>query len=287
MSITPQTRQLAGLDGLQLVIDEWPAPGPLVMLLHGGGQTRHSWKDAGSRLTAAGVHAVSLDLRGHGDSAWAPDGNYGLPALRGDIINALEQLGRSATLVGASLGGLTSLLVAQARPDIVERLVLVDVVTRIEPAGSERIRGFMQSAPEGFADLDEAAEAVSAYLPHRARPRSTDGLRKNLRQHEDGRWHWHWDPAMFQLPQGGSPEGNPLTMQAELDDAARSLQVPTLLLQGALSDVVSDEGVEHFRSLVPHLRVERLADAAHTAAADDNDAFTRSVLDFVLEAPNS
>jgi pimeloyl-ACP methyl ester carboxylesterase len=275
------TRRVNGADGLQIAIDEWGSPGdPLVLFLHGGGQTRHSWKSAGARLATHGIHAVTADLRGHGDSDWSPQGEYGLNANRDDFIAVLEQLGRPATLVGASMGGLTSLMITHERPELAERLVLVDVVTRIEITGAQRIMGFMMSAPEGFATLDEAADAIADYLPHRKRPRSTDGLRKNLRQREDGRWYWHWDPAMFRM----STDANPLTMAQELDDAARGLTAPTLLLQGALSDVVSDEGVEHFRQLVPHAEVVRLNNAAHTAAADDNAAFTRAVVDFVLRS---
>lgn len=275
-----RSQHLEGVGGVRIAVDSWgQEDGPVVLFLHGGGQTRHSWKNAGADLAAEGAHAVSADLRGHGDSDWSPDGDYSLAVIRDDIISVLEQLGSPASLVGASMGGLTSLLVSHHRPDLVDRLVLVDVVPRIERSGAERITGFMRSAPQGFADLDEAADAIAAYLPHRRRPRSTDGLRKNLRQRQDGRWHWHWDPAMFT----GSAHPDPSEVQAELEDAARALEVPTLLLQGALSDVVSDEGVEHFQSLVPHARVVRLRDAAHTAAADDNDAFTRAVTSFLLD----
>ncbi|WP_313715304.1 alpha/beta fold hydrolase [Arsenicicoccus bolidensis] len=277
--LTARTRQLDGVGGVRIAVDEWGSPDdPLVLFLHGGGQTRHSWKSAGADLAAAGLHTVSADLRGHGDSDWAPDADYGLEAIRDDVICVLDQIGGPAALVGASMGGLTSLLVAHERPELVSRLVLVDVVPRIERAGAVRITGFMRSAPHGFADLDEAADAIAAYLPHRTRPRSTDGLRKNLRQGEDGRWYWHWDPAMFTTDSHPDPE----RIQEQLETAARELTMPTLLLQGALSDVVSDDGVEHFRGLAPSAQVVRLQDAAHTAAADDNDAFTHAVRDFLL-----
>lgn len=278
--IDHKSLRLDGAGGITLAVDEWGrADAPLVVFLHGGGQTRHSWKRAGSQLAAAGMHSVTVDLRGHGDSDWSAEKDYSLPSLRDDIIAALVSLGGPVTLVGASLGGLTALLVADSRPDLVERLVLVDVVTKIEQSGSERIQRFMQSAPDGFGSLEEAADAVAAYLPHRPRPDSTAGLRKNLRQRANGRWFWHWDPAMFAAP----PAQNPLTMSRELDEAARRLTIPVLLLQGALSDVVSDEGVEHFRGLVPHLQVVRLSGASHTAAADDNDAFTQALEEFLLD----
>lgn len=266
--------------GVTIAADEWgERDGHTVLLIHGGGQTRHSWKSAGARLSDAGLHVASIDLRGHGDSDWSPTGTYDLRDLRDDVVAVLDQLGSPATLVGASLGGLASLLVAAGRPDMVTSLVLVDIVTRLQPEGTSRIREFMTGYPDGFATLDEAADAVAAYLPHRPRPASSDGLRKNLRRRH-GRWYWHWDPRLF----GPGSGTDTLRYRDLLDDAARAVDAPTLLVQGAKSDVINDEGVEHFRGLLPHVEVVRLHEAAHTAAADDNDAFTVAVADFVLRA---
>jgi pimeloyl-ACP methyl ester carboxylesterase len=266
-----------GADGLSLAADEWGDPtDPSVLLLHGGGQTRHSWKTAGTVLARAGFHCVAMDLRGHGESDWASDGRYSLEAFRDDVLVVAHQLRPPVTLVGASLGGLTSLLVTQAAPGMVRALVLVDIVPKMEPAGTGRILDFMRGSPHGFASLDEAAEAVAAYLPHRKRPRSVAGLRKNLREHADGRWYWHWDPALAHSMLGREP-GEAAEM---LDGAARSVQCPTLLLHGRRSDVVSEAGVEHLRGLLAHVEVVRLDDAAHTAAADDNDAFAAAVAQF-------
>ncbi len=226
-------------------------------------------------LARHGLHVVTLDLRGHGDSAWSPEGDYGVRPCAADVLAVLAQVGTPTVLVGASLGGLTSLMVVDQAPQQVKALVLVDIVLRYEPTGAERIRDFMTSAPTGFASLEEAAEAVAAYLPHRPRPDTIEGLRKNLRRHPDGRWHWHWDPAWFSPAFGASM----VDVLEELDEAARRIGVPTLLLHGERSDVVGEQGVEHFRELVPHAEVLELSDAAHTAAADDNDGFVAAVVD--------
>lgn len=273
----PRTLRLPGSGGLTLAADEWGDPAaPTVLLLHGGGQTRHSWKTAGAHLAAHGLHAVALDSRGHGDSDWAPTRDqYRLEDLCADVLAVLPGLSPPVTLVGASMGGLVSLRLAATHPELVARLILVDIVVRMEPEGIDRIREFMRSAPDGFATLEDAADAVAAYLPHRPRPHSVEGLRKNLRLRE-GRWHWHWDPTMFA---GGPPDAIPFV--SELDGLARQVQAPTLLLRGAKSDIVSDEGVEHFTGLIPHVSVASLDDAAHTAAADDNDAFTAAVVGFI------
>ncbi|WP_067571869.1 alpha/beta fold hydrolase [Nocardia acidivorans] len=267
-----------GYGGITLAGDSWgPQDGPLVVFLHGGGQTRHSWKDSGLALAKAGMHAVLLDARGHGDSDWAPEGDYTRSAMVEDLMGVLEQLGKPGFVVGASMGGLTG-LIASAHPhhERMTGLVLVDVVPRPEVKGVERVISFLGSNPEGFASLEEAADAVAAYLPHRRRPRNPEGLQRNLRQREDGRWYWHWDPAML----GGRGEQIDMHTKA-LEDAARQLTMPVLLVRGALSDVVSEEGVRSFRALVPHAEYAEIGAAAHTAASDANDEFTDAVVDFV------
>jgi pimeloyl-ACP methyl ester carboxylesterase len=149
------------------------------------------------------------------------------------------------------------------------------VVPRYEKDGSARIREFMASGLNGFESLEEAADAVAAYLPHRSKPRSTEGLKKNLR-HRDGRWHWHWDPAFLT-----APLDDPFVRVEKLERAAINLTIPILLIRGRLSEVVSEEGVKDFLDKVPSAEFVELSDAGHTAAGDDNDAFSEVVVQFV------
>lgn len=270
-----RTIQFRG-DGVNLIADEWGDPGQqTVIFLHGGGQTRHSWKSAGRDLANAGFHTYSIDQRGHGDSDWAESGDYHISDLARDLLAVLSQIDGNVVLVGASMGGLASLLATDWAPDRVEALVLVDITTKAEPEGVERITTFMQGSPDGFTDLEEAADAVATYLPHRRRPQSTAGLKKNLRRRDDGRWYWHWDPALFNIREGGSEDVATL-----MENAAANVRIPTLLVWGMLSDVVSAKSVEQLRKLIPHLEVVELDKAAHTAAADDNDEFSATVVEF-------
>jgi pimeloyl-ACP methyl ester carboxylesterase len=253
--------------------------GEPVILLHGGGQTRHSWGRTARRIAGLGRVAVSLDARGHGDSQWDPEGDYSLAAFVADVVAVLEELGRPAVLVGASLGGITSLRVAGEHPDLVSGLVLVDVVVKVEPEGVKRITDFMTSAPDGYPSLDAVADAIAAYNPLRPRPQNVDGLRKNVRQWDDGRWHWHWDPAFMRIdnePQRGFD-------QERLAAAARKIVCPTLIVRGAQSDVLSDAGVEDMISLIPHARVVEVAGAGHMVAGDDNDVFGNALQKFLEE----
>ncbi|HTI78195.1 MAG TPA: alpha/beta hydrolase [Mycobacterium sp.] len=275
----PQTVKFRGVDDLVLVADEWNrgfGSGPSILLLHGGGQNRFSWKKTGQILADEGFHVVALDSRGHGDSDRSPDATYTVDALCDDTLRVLEQIGRPVILIGASMGGMTGILVADAAgQEKVTKLVLVDVVPRYEKDGSARIREFMFSHVHGFESLDEAADAVAAYLPHRTKPRSPEGLKKNLRR-RDGRWYWHWDPKFLT-----APSDDAFVRQERLEQAAIDLTIPILLIRGKLSDVVSPEGVKDFLDKVPHAEFVELSDAGHTAAGDDNDAFTGAVVQFV------
>ncbi|WP_019872993.1 alpha/beta fold hydrolase [Sporichthya polymorpha] len=266
---------------VELIADRWPPVGRrrgLVLLLHGAGQTRHSWADTARALSTDGWDVVSLDARGHGDSSWASDGTYTLDAFVGDLLAVLSGLAEPPVLVGASLGGLTALVAEGERGPLARALVLVDVVPRLEVEGVERIRDFMQSTSGGFDSLASAAEAVRAYNPSRQRPvRSANGLVKNLRQGADGRFQWHWDPALLDLISLESSGA----VQRRCEAAAARITTPTLLLRGAQSDIVSDAGVAELRTLIRGAETSDVQGTGHMVAGDDNAAFTSRVLDFL------
>ncbi|MCU1656996.1 MAG: hypothetical protein JWO57_1652, partial [Pseudonocardiales bacterium] len=244
------------------------------------GQTRHSWDRTAQRLADADCTALALDLRGHGDSDWAPDGTYGLEANMRDLLAVLGQLDERPAIVGASMGGAAAMMTLGNDPlggvGLARRLVLVDVTPRMEPEGLGRVRDFMSSAPDGFASLEEAADAVAGYLPGRPRPVSTEGLAKNLRLHPDQRYRWHWDPRImvgFAL--------NDEDRHAVLATAASGVRVPTLLVRGARSDVVNEEGMRELSTLIPDVQFAEVGQAGHMVAGDSNDPFTDTILAFV------
>ncbi|GAA4682692.1 alpha/beta hydrolase [Pseudonocardia yuanmonensis] len=266
----------------KLVGDRWAPVGERrgpALLLHGGGQTRHSWFRTAAALADAGWDAVALDARGHGDSDWAPDGDYGTDALDADLLAVIEQVGEPALLVGASMGGMTALVAEGEHGGLARALVLVDIVPRVEADGVARIMAFMGANPDGFASLDEVAEAVRAYNPHRKRPPNPEGLRKNVRLRENGRWYWHWDPAFLRV--GDEPRRS--TTHERAAAAAARVAVPTLLVRGAQSDIVSEDGVRELLELIPGSVHVDVSATGHMVAGDDNDVFTRTVLDFLQE----
>ncbi len=269
-------RWFTGHGGVRLAADERGSGSPTVLFLHGGGQTRHSWAGALDVVAARGLRAVTLDHRGHGESERAPDGDYRMDAFAGDVRAVVTELGPTIA-VGASLGGLAALS-AEGDAPLLRGLVLVDIAHRIEPEGVARIYEFMTARPDGFASLEEAADAVAEYLPHRERPSDLSGLARNLRERPDGRLVWHWDPALWsEWSRAGRREVE------RYERAARGLRLPTLLVRGARSDVLSEEGARAFLELVPHARYANLADAHHMVAGDRNDAFLDAVLGFLAE----
>lgn len=284
----PRTRRLRGSGRIELVVDFWGEPsGHPVLLLHGGGQTRAAWSATAAILAEAGWQAIAPDLRGHGDSDWPQDGAYEPEHFAADLRSLLEQIGRSTAVVGASLGGIVALTAQRlAGEQLFAALVLVDVTPRLEREGVERIVGFMLAHPEGFSSLPEAADAIAAFRPTRPRPADLSGLERTLFRGSDGRWRWRWDPRFlstkFRRGDGGvALEYRHAEMRERLIAGARKVSAPVLLVRGALSDVVSRDGVEEFVRAVPHAEFVDVEHAGHMVAGHRNDVFSAAVLDFL------
>ncbi|MBF6554993.1 MAG: alpha/beta hydrolase [Acidimicrobiales bacterium] len=270
-----------GFEGVRLVADvrgdpdAWP-----VLFLHGGGQTRYAWGSTADTVATHGWRTVALDLRGHGDSDWAPNGDYSFTAFGGDCLAVVDQLGKPPVLIGASLGGMSAMLAEGTSDRTVScGLVLVDITPKSNPAGIQRIATFMQSGLDGFDTLEAAADAIAAYTPQRAKRVNPAGLMKVLRQ-RDGRWYWHWDPRLIRQER---TEVVPDRLVGLLDVAMSNIRVPTLLVRGLLSDVVTQEGVDDLLARIPDATVVGVEGAAHMIAGDRNDAFSDAVVDFLQD----
>ena len=257
-----------------------------MVLLHGGGQTRHSWSGTSTVLAERGWRSITLDFRGHGDSAWATDGDYRLISFVADTDAVVASLDQPPFLIGASLGGFTSMLLAgELHPGIARGVVLVDIIPEMESAGSHRISEFMSArSRDGFASLDEVADAIAAYNPHRPRPSNLEGLCKNVRE-RDGRWYWHWDPAFAGGGDGVADMGpSEVTDVDRLHEAVQCIVdggVPMMLVRGRVSDLVSAEGAQRFCERFPSVEFVDVSGAGHMVAGDRNDAFTDAVVGFL------
>lgn len=272
------TTQFRSADGLALVADVGGhLDAPVVVLMHGGGQTRHSWSGAMKALIARGYRVINFDARGHGESDWSDEKAYTLDDRVADLATVLENTDRPYALVGASMGGGTAIhaVATGLHPAAV---ILVDIVPQVEPEGVQRIRDFMLGNANGFANLDEAADAVASYNPERKRPSDPSGLMKNLRLRDDGRLYWHWDPYILDPT---NPKQFHETMNKSAEIMGRDATLPVLVVRGLMSDVIGDEGIAAFRAQVPQLEVADVEQAGHMVAGDKNDAFNAAVLDFL------
>jgi len=250
-----------------------------VLYAHGFGQTRRAWAGTAAALAARGHAGLSYDARGHGGSGRNPAGEpYTGQQFTDDLIVLAGELPRPPLLVAASMGGLFGLLAEARWPGLFRAMVLVDITPRWESAGLQRILGFMTAFPDGFASLEQAADAIAGYLPHRRERKSPQSLRELLREGTDGRWRWHWDPRLVDELARDSERH-----QDDIAAATRAVRCPLLLVSGGRSDLVSDRTVADFLGLAPHARHVQLPQATHMLAGDDNDRFTATVLDYLAE----
>ena len=284
MSTSPDLFSTCGAGGVRIVADRLGDPlAPAVVFLHGGGQTRRSWGRAAAAVAGRGWQAVTVDLRGHGESDWSKDGDYRVTSFAGDVIEVLRHLPPRPVIVGASLGGFTAMLLAgELSPAAVRAVVLVDIVPNMDPSGASRIHSFMNDRMmSGFDSLDEVADMIQEYNPNRRRPNDLDGLRTNLR-HRDGRWYWHWDPKFIDgtsaLPPIEVTEVD--RMHAAVEAILRN-KVPMLLVRGQMSDLVTKERADEFISRFPEIDFVDVGGAGHMVAGDRNDAFAGAVVEFL------
>lgn len=271
-----------GDEAVALAADSYGTPNRgTVLLAHGGGQTRHAWAKTGERLAAAGWRAVALDLRGHGDSGWSPTGDYRMHRFAADIVRVADQLGGKPALVGASLGGIAGMMVETlVAPATFSSLTLVDVTPRMEADGVAKVMGFMSArVADGFASLEEAAETIASYMP--SRPRRTDltGLGKNLRQHPDGRFRWHWDPRFVTSVMESRDTHSMEDFRTRVGD----ISIPVHLIRGRMSELVSQEAAQEFLTMLPQATFTDVENAGHMVAGDRNDAFIEAVVGFLSQ----
>ncbi len=268
-----------GAGGVRLAADVFGSDSDApIVFLPGGGQRRSSWRRTAERIAQTGWHAITLDLRGHGDSEWPADGRYGYDQFTADMSVLRKHLARAPVLVGASLGGKIALATAgEGDDDATRALILVDTVPQTRQQGISRVGEVFQSSAEGFESPEAAAAFIANSRNQPVRPDAATALARNMRQDSDGRWRWHWDPRIF------SPEHRLGTIPARsrLDAAASRLKIPVLLCYGEKSDVVDADGIAALKAKIPHMEVAMIAGAGHMLVGDQNDIFADALTSFL------
>jgi pimeloyl-ACP methyl ester carboxylesterase len=267
-------------DGLELAGEAYGDPAaPPVLFFHGGGQSRNAWIGSAKAVAEAGYYGVSFDLRGHGDSDWAEDGDYLLDAFGRDVERLISCFDQPVTLVGASRGGQAALVGGSRHPDRVRLIMLADVAPMMRDDGVDGIREFFAEGEAGFATLDEAADSLARHL-NQPRMEDSSRLTRAMRRDDAGRWHWRWDPAT-----GRREFLHPPSEGEALLAAAARVKSPIVLVRAELSHLLTDDGVARFGQLAPQLEVITAKGVGHMFTADRNDAFAAQLLECLKRTP--
>ncbi len=264
-------------NGLKFHYLDWGNPdNPPLVLLHGVGQTCHTW-DLFAAAMSPHFHVMAFDQRGHGDTDWAPDKDYSRKTMVKDAEAFTTALGLDRFfLTGMSMGGANSLAFTGQNPDRVEALVVVDVGPRVENKGVQHIRNFMKDFRE-FDSLDDAAAVIHKFNPRRP----LEIIRKytvvyNLKQLPSGKWTWKYDTYFSE----GHSRGDVKQMEQELSTEVKKISCPTLLVKGAESDVLSLDGARLLQAAVPGSEFALIPGAGHSVMGDNPPAFEAAVREF-------
>ena len=272
----------------------WGTEDPEIVLLHGGAQNAHTWDTVALALDRP---LVAIDLPGHGHSDHRDDGPFGPRENAVDVAVAIRALAPDAAMVvGMSLGGLTSIALAAHAPDLVRKLVLVDVTPGVDKERAAPIAQFV-SGPESFESFDEILQRTIEYNPTRSVESLRRGVLHNAMPRDDGRWVWRYQrPRAMEMALHGDGEDGAPAQRDESDsedlaifdftllwDDVSDIQVPVMLLRGTtLGSVVTDEHAEEFARRQPTARIISVEGAGHSLQGD-KPVETAALLEDFLE----
>ena len=246
---------------------------PPMILLHGRTNSAHTW-DFTSLAFHDSFHVIAVDQRGHGESGWSPDGEYGLDGLVPDIRGFIDTLGlQDVTLVGHSMGGRASMAYASEHTDRLQALVVVDMAPQIERDEIDSIAGWRR-LPAETDSFEEFVEAAHKLNPRRTVEQLRGSLAHQLRHYESGKWSWKWDPALRQANTNG-------WTTERLWEAVSNIRCPVLLIRGGDSGLVSDATVERMKECMPGMQAVVIEGAGHQVAGDKPALLQQAMRDFM------
>jgi pimeloyl-ACP methyl ester carboxylesterase len=281
MSLPPFGQdKFLSVNGLQMHYVEWGlADRPAMVLLHGFQSHAHTWNTFSAAM-ADTYHVLALDQRGHGDTAWAPDGNYTSEAFVRDIVDVMDALQAApAIVVGHSMGGRHAAMVAAAYPDKVAKVVIVDTAAERPPARAEQLAPQPDTAPqlETFACFEAVMRQGMTQYPLTPEAELRHANYHNLYRGADGKWRWRWDLKLIEQRRLNR------ALQQDLYAYLRRVGCPTLLVRGEQSPSLSPEIAQKMVHCLPQGRLVQVPAAAHTVNADNAEQFNAITAAFLRQ----
>ena len=274
--VAPPAERRVDIDGLSLRYLDWGAPNePAVVLLHGGGQSAHTW-DACCLILARSYRCLALDQRGHGDSDWSPDGAYGFEDHARDLAGFVDRLGlRRPLLVGMSMGGINATVYASRHASRLRGLVSVDVGPDVQ---FEPVQRLMQGlgAYRFFASTRDAAERLSRQGARRPVSLLENTLSYNLREADDARWTWKYDPRTLTEKTAEQI----LAPRQAIWGMLGGLTCPALVVRGADSEVFSEADAARFTNHLPRGSCVTVPGARHSVQTDNPRGLAAAIVAF-------
>jgi pimeloyl-ACP methyl ester carboxylesterase len=251
------------VNGMSFHYLEWgDGASPTVLLLHGASQQAHSW-DFVSLALSGQYHVLALDQRGHGDSDWAPQGDYSIEAHQRDIDGFVQACGLSAfVLIGHSMGGRNSYVWASRHPGTLKGLVIVDTGPETHRRGQDRIRQFRE-LPDELDSFEDFVQRVQEYTG-RSQEQVLGALKYSIRQRSDGKWTWKYDKIMRTSGRGESG----WTPQ-QLWECVSSIDCPTLVVRGSRSDLFLEETMQRMQEVISDCTTVTISGAGHLVQGDN------------------
>jgi esterase len=277
MTTSGQSRY-ATVNGTNLHYVEWGAEGATpIVLLHGLRAYGH-WYDDFAQAAQGRYRVIAPDLRGRGASEWAKDADYGTDAYVADLEGLVDHLGLSRFILGGhSLGGVIVAHYTARHPERVAALLILDMSPDTDPAGVQRIRKELSETPEEFPSRDAARAFLRRLHPRASEAHLATRLEWMLTDAPDGKIAWRFDGEIRKPRAFDPPE--------RTWKAFEGIHCPTLLVRGALSDIVARESAEKVTKVIPGSRLVEIPGAAHMVAEDNPAAFNAAVLDFLTAQP--